>query len=387
MMRVVAAVFAVCASRVASLAPKNDLLLRAARGEAVEQTPVWLFRQAGRHMAEYNAYKEKTGKHFLQLLDDPMDVAEVTLQPLRRYDVDAAILFSDILVVPQALDVRVEMPGGKGIIVPEPLTSAEAVLEAAKKARADPAKLVAARLNHVTRAVSEIRSAQLDEGLDRTLLGFSAAPWTLLFYTVGGSSRTQGPGMAFARAHPDAAHAMLEAYTDLVFEYMSAQVEAGAHALQVFEAMGMTLGKDDFEVLALPHLESLASKLKAKHPDVPLFVFARGVEDPLGVNAKLQSFGYDVITLDTAADRALAREALGPAQVLQGNFDPKLLLADASSEAAIHAELEVMLADLSPDKLIANLGEGLMGKEDQGLVDAFVDDVHATSAALIAAAK
>ena len=364
--------------------PKNDLLLRLARGEAVEEAPVWLFRQAGRHMAEYNAYKEKTGKHFLQLLDDPLDVAEVTLQPLRRYGVDAAILFSDILVVPQALDVRVEMPGGKGIVVPEPLTTGPALLEAAKKAAADPAALVAKRLNHVTRAVSEIRSAQLAEDLDRTLLGFSAAPWTLLFYTVGGSSRNQPPGIDFARANPDETHAMLEAYTDLVVEYMSAQVAAGAHALQVFEAMGMTLGRHDFEVLALPHLESLANKLKARHPDVPLLVFARGVEDPAGVNAKLQSFGYDVITLDTAADRAASRSSLGAGQVLQGNLDPKLLLADGSSEAKLHDELEAMLRALGPDKLIANLGEGLMGKEDQGLVNAFVDDVHATSRKLIA---
>ena len=227
--------------------PKNDLLLRLARGEAVEEAPVWLFRQAGRHMAEYNAYKEKTGKHFLQLLDDPLDVAEVTLQPLRRYGVDAAILFSDILVVPQALDVRVEMPGGKGIVVPEPLTTGPALLEAAKKAAADPAALVAKRLNHVTRAVSEIRSAQLAEDLDRTLLGFSAAPWTLLFYTVGGSSRNQPPGIDFARANPDETHAMLEAYTDLVVEYMSAQVAAGA---KNFGAVDV----DHFRVRVMPVL-------------------------------------------------------------------------------------------------------------------------------------
>ena len=155
-----------------------------------------------------------------------------------------------------------------------------------------------------------------------------------------------------------------EAYTDLVVEYMSAQVDAGAHALQVFEAMGMTLGRHDFEVLALPHLESLATKLKARHPDVPLLVFARGVEDPAGVNAKLQRFGYDVITLDTAADRAASRSSLGAGQVLQGNLDPKLLLADGSSEAKLHDELEAMLRALSAwaDGFLAQ--EGGRGPEE-----------------------
>ena len=372
-----------CAATAAALqAPANDLVLRLARGEQVERAPVWLFRQAGRHMQEYRDYKAKTGKHFLQLLDDPKDVAEVTMQPLRRYAVDAAILFSDILVVPQALDIRVEMPGGVGIVVPEPLTSAAMADEAAAKARADPASLVAKRLKHVTRGVEEIRSAQLAENLDRTLLGFSAAPYTLFFYSVGGSSKNQAPGASFSKENAQSTSNLLEAYTDLVVEYLSAQADAGAHALQVFEAMGMTLGAKMFEELALPHLEALASKLKARHPDVPLLVFARGVEDPLSVNLRLQKAGYDVITLDGEAQRSKSRDALGDSQVLQGNFDPKLLLPDSSQEA-IHAEVVAMLEAFGPDKLLANLGEGLGGKEDQGLVDFFVNDIHATSEKMI----
>lgn len=360
-------------------APANDLLLRMARGEACEQSPVWLFRQAGRHMPEYGAYKEKTGKHFLQLLEDPMDVAEVTMQPLRRYDIDAAILFSDILVVPQALGIRVEMPGGVGIVVPEPLRDGAAALEAAKLASADPAALVRDGLKHVTRAVSEIRSAQLREDRDVSLIGFSAAPWTLLFYSVGGSSRSTPPGIDFARADPASTAALLDAYTDLVAEYLCAQVEAGAHALQVFEAMGMTLGADDFAELAMPRLERLAKLVKARHPEVPLLVFARGAADPFGVNARLAAAGYDVITIDTAADRAATRSSLGASTVLQGNFDPALLLAATSDAGAVEAEADAMLASLGAGKLIANLGEGLMGKEDPALVAAFVDAVHASS--------
>jgi len=366
--------------------PANDRLLRAALGKPVDATPVWLFRQAGRHMEEYREYKEKTGKHFLQLLDDPKDVAEVTMQPLRRYDVDAAILFSDILVVPQALDIKVEMPGGVGIVVPEPLTTADAAREAAKKASADPQLLVEKRLRHVTRGVEEIRAAQLAENLDRTLLGFSAAPYTLFFYSVGGSSKNQKPGADFALEHPGASRQLLESYCDLVFEYLSAQARSGAHALQIFEAMGMTLGSEAFEALAMPYLERLAERLKDAFPDVPLLVFARGVEDPMGVNLRLQAAGYDVVTLDTAADRAASREALGPGQCLQGNLDPRLLLAGEGAEATLKQEVGSMLGALGPcDALIANLGEGLMGKEDQGLVAAMVDEVHAASAKMLAA--
>jgi len=374
--------------------PANDLMIRAANREHVERTPVWLFRQAGRHLPEYSAYKKKTGRNFLEILKHPEDVAEVTMQPIRRYNLDAAILFSDILVIVEAFGMKVTMPGGVGILVPEPLAAPDEV-----QSRLPVTVDVKEKLGHVLAAVTLIRHTLLKESRDIPLIGFSAAPWTLFFYMVGGSSKKrQDVGEKWLLEHTKEAEGLLDRLTPVVIDYLSAQVEAGAHMLQVFEAMGMWISRQSFERFALPRLQQVAAGLKAKHPDVPLLVFPRGASYALGA---LQSAGYDVVTMDTETKAKAARESLdalhsksskssssaqedGAASALQGNINPAVLRRhQGGDESKVKVAVTELLEAAGPQRLIANLGEGLMGKEDPVLVAALVDAVHSVSEDMI----
>ena len=358
---------------------RNDLIIRAAKGLPVERTPIWVFRQAGRHLPEYMEYKAGRRKNFLQLLDDPQDVAEITMQPIRRYNLDAAILFSDILVVPEALGMKVEMPGGKGITVPEPFKD-----PADMKARLPAGIDVKVELKHVMEAVKRIK---LELQGKVPLIGFSAAPWTLMYYMVGGSSKIgQENGVNWLRNHPEESKILLNLLTTVVIDYMSAQVDAGADLLQVFEAMGMFIPEDLFYEWAMPCLSRISAELRERHPNIPLLVFPRGASYSL---VALQEAGYDVVTLDTAADRKVTRKLLAEAfeknpdkltraASVQGNLDVAHLQPDSSPEK-VKAAVEIMLSDFGPQNLIANLGEGLTGKEDPVLVSAFIDSVHEIS--------
>lgn len=366
---------------------QNFDLCRVARGEAASRIPVWVFRQAGRHLPEYMEYKAKRGKNFLELLRDPADVAEVTMQPLRRYEVDAAILFSDILVVAEALGTRVEMPGGKGILVPEPLEGPQDLARLPSIAEAGTPAFIESRLSHVLEAVRMILSQMTAEGFgSRALIGFSAAPWTLFFYMVGGSSKKRtDAGERWLTEYEVASKDLMALLTAVIIEYLSAQVRAGCHVLQVFEAMGDKLSQDNFYKYALPSMTEIAKELKRRHPSVPLMVFPRGACYSLPA---LQSAGYDVVSADCATDlgeaaRALREEAkksgAGSVARLQGNFDPKWLRpAQGGTPELVRQEVRRMLESLGSDSpgLIANLGEGLDGKESPELVKAFVDAVH-----------
>lgn len=396
----------------------NDLMIRAAKGEIVEKTPVWVFRQAGRHLPEYMEYKKDKGKNFLEMLDDPVDVAECTMQPIRRYDLDAAILFSDILVILQALGMEVTMPGGVGIQVPSPIASPQEFYDRI------PLQIdVSVQLKHVVDAVKLIKEELKGKV---PLIGFSAAPWTLMYYMLGGSSKkNQEVASSWLKENPTESKLIMDLLTNVVIDYLSAQIQAGADMVQVFEAMGMFISEEDFYEWALPSMKTIATTLKAKHPDVPLMVFPRGACYSI---VALQQSGYDVVTLDTEAERQSSRALLDQnvspsaakwspglvisaegtaglckgargAASIQGNFDVKLLerLPTQATEATEDTEIETvdmrvktvkaatrdMLTAFGPQKLIANLGEGLTGKEDPIFVGAFIDAVHSISEELI----
>ncbi|GKY94380.1 hypothetical protein MPSEU_000403900 [Mayamaea pseudoterrestris] len=365
--------------------PVNDLMIRAAMGETVERTPVWLFRQAGRHLPEYQDYKKQLGKNFLELLADPMAVAECTLQPVRRYPLDAAILFSDILVLVEALGIPVTMPGGVGIQVPEPLQSpSEIETRLVEKSQITPA-WVRDNLGHVLAAVRQIRSHMKAEAISVPLIGFSAAPYTLLYYMIGGSSKKNNDiGTKWLTEHPEESKKLLDKLTLLVVEYLSAQVEAGCHMLQIFEAMGMMIDDANFEKFALPCLESIGTQLKERHPNIPLMVFCRGA---CQMNDKVAALGcYNVITMDGSVDRTTARSVVGSNVSLQGSYDPAELIAENGKTAeTVRNTAKQYLEDLGPQRLIANLGEGLGGKESTDLVDVFVRAIHEESEAMIKA--
>lgn len=212
-----------------------------------------------------------------EIKTNTQSVAECTLQPVRRYEVDAAILFSDILVIAEALGIEVTMPGGVGILIPEPLAGPQEVATRIPSLDQINEAFVEDKLGHVFEAVRQIRSKMVEEGKSIPLIGFSAAPWTLLFYMVGGSSRKNTDnGMKWLNEHPAESQQLLDILTKIVIEYMTKQVENGAHMLQVFEAMGMMIDEPNFNKFALPCLEQISKELKSRFPDVPLMVFSRG---------------------------------------------------------------------------------------------------------------
>jgi len=295
---------------------------------------------------------------------------------------DAAILFSDILVIAEALGIEVTMPGGVGILVPNPLTGPEEVESRIPKLSDITPAFIEETLGVVLESVKLIRAKMVEENISVPLIGFSGAPFTLMFYMIGGSSRkNKEAGMQWLNNHPEESKTLLDTLTKIITEYMAAQVESGAHMLQLFEAMGMMLEKKEFEEFALPCLEKIAVDLKARYPDIPLMIFSRGA---CYANEKLSKMGFDVVTMDGDVDRATARATVDGRCGLQGNYDPRELIEENGKTAETVKESAKELLDaLGPQRLIANLGEGLGGKESPELVSVFIDTIHSYSEELI----
>ncbi|KAJ2311380.1 Uroporphyrinogen decarboxylase in heme biosynthesis [Coemansia sp. RSA 2704] len=355
---------------------KNDLYLRTARGEATERAPVWCMRQAGRYLPEFRAIRVE--HDFFRVCRTPALATEVTVQPLRRYAglLDAAIIFSDILVVPQAMGLQVEMVPGKGPHLPEPL---RAPADLARLADRRPGFSVDVELDYVYKALTNTRHALQGQV---PLLGFAGAPWTLMAYMVeGGGSKTFALAKAWLFEHPAAAHELLGRIADVAAEFLVGQVRAGAQALQLFESWAGELGPRDFAEFSLPYLARIASHVKRQCPDVPLTVFAKGAHYALEQLAAQTVF--DVISLDWTVDPEQARARVDRAAaaagrrpvVLQGNLDPTLLFG--SPEVIRQRTTEMCQAFGSAH--IANLGHGMMPSHDPERLRVFLETVHAAS--------
>ncbi len=347
---------------------QNDLVLRAARGEPVSRTPVWIMRQAGRYLPEYRALRAEEA--FFDLVRSPELATEATLQPLRRFDLDAAIIFSDILVVPQALGLEVRMTPGAGPTFPEPLAGPD---DLARLRRPDARR----DLGYVLDALTATRHAL---GGRVPLFGFCGAPWTLMAYMIeGGGSKTFSRSKAWLYRFPDESHALLGLLTEALIDFLMAQIEAGAQIVQIFDTWAGLLSPDQYAAFCLPYLQRIGDALEAARPEAPRVLFARGAHAMLG---RLADLPYHVHSLDWTADPAVARAAAQGRCALQGNLDPCALYA---APAAIRAHTRRMLESFGPWGYIANLGHGLHPDHDPEHVGAFVDAVHAESEALLRA--
>ncbi|HIL92792.1 MAG TPA: uroporphyrinogen decarboxylase [Cycloclasticus sp.] len=345
---------------------ENDLILRTLRGEQTERTPVWMMRQAGRYLPEYRATRAQAGS-FLDLCKNAELACEVTLQPLERYPLDAAILFSDILTIPDAMGLGLYFEEGEG---PRFERTVRTAADVDKLFVPDPNQ----ELQYVMNAVSTIK-----KGLDGRvpLIGFSGSPWTLACYMVEGSgSKNFANVKRMMYDTPELMHRLLDIVSQSVISYLQAQIEAGAEIVMVFDTWGGNLSTRDYETFSLAYTRKIAQALNASSPSVPRMLFTKGA----GVWLKpMSEAGYNGLGVDWTTDLSLARELTQDKVVLQGNLDPTSLYA---SPDTIRQKVRDVLADYGHGhKHIFNLGHGILPDINPEHVTAFIDEVHVSSPA------
>ena len=345
---------------------KNDRLLRALRRQEVDCTPVWIMRQAGRYLPEYRATRARAGD-FLRLCKTPDLACEVTLQPLQRFPLDAAILFSDILTIPDAMGLGLTMDEGVGPRFRKPLRSNR---EIETLPRLD----IASDLAYVMQAVRLVRR-ELDGSVP--LIGFSGSPWTLAAYMVEGeSSRQFRLAKGLLHDQPQSAHRLLEKLTLAVTDYLKAQAEAGAQALMIFDTWGGVLATSDYIEFSLNYLGAVVESLKtdAATREIPVTLFTKGGGNWLELIADT---GCDAVGLDWTVPLADARRRIGARVALQGNLDPAVLYA---SPQKIETEAGRVIEQYGPGPgHIFNLGHGINPDVDPARVACLVDAVHRIS--------
>jgi len=337
---------------------EHDILLRCAKGEAVERTPVWLMRQAGRYMSAFREYSTKY--EFRMRSETPEIATELSLQPWRAYGVDGVIMFSDILTPLPAIGVDFDVVRGKGPVIPSPLRTAADV--AALKPFEDPD----ADLPFIRTILGDLRKET--EGRS-TLLGFVGAPFTLVAYSVEGQANRHciATKKMMVQA-PEVLHAALTHLAETCGRYACHQIECGAQSIQFFESWAHHLGAGQFDTFAKPYANIAMQYVKERYPDTPVMYYANGGSPYLAMQRDMAA---DVISLDWSVGMREAREILGPDRLVQGNVDPTVLFAD---EATIRETVQTNIRDAGgPGKHLMNLGHGVLQGTPEEAVAAFVD--------------
>ncbi len=338
---------------------KNDLFLRTARGEEVERPPVWLMRQAGRILPQYRALRAKLSG-FKELVETPELAAEVTIQPIDELGVDAAIIFSDILVIPEAMGLPYQLIEKVGPRFPEVIKSESDIDVLIEGEQA------AAELQYVYDALS-ITKKELDNRVP--LIGFCGAPWTILCYMIeGGGSKTFSKARKFLYQEPELAHRLLSKITSTSIAYLKLKIQHGADLVQIFDSWAGILPAQQYETFALPYINKLCDAIT----EAPKTVFAKGAWASLEAINQTKS---NVIGIDWNTNPAFARSVLGKNRVVQGNLDPCLLYSNANS---IENAAKKMIKDFDAHHIV-NLGHGVYPDTPLENVKVFVNTVKSYS--------
>jgi uroporphyrinogen decarboxylase len=335
---------------------QNDLILRAARGEAIERYPVWLMRQAGRILPEYRDVRASLSG-FKELVETPERAAEVTIQPVDILGVDAAIIFSDILVVPEAMGLEYQMLEKSGPWFEKTIRSEEGLKYAETNFDIED------RLGYVLEAI-RITNKELNGRVP--LIGFAGAPWTIFCYMVEGrGSKTFSESRKLLYTNPTLAHELLSRITDVTIQYLKAQVKAGAHMLQVFDSWAGILGTEQYAEFGLKYLDKIVSAVN----EVPVTLFSKGAITSVNAVAKLNC---NTVGLDWNMDLVKIREEIGETRTLQGNLDPCALY---SSHKEVEKLTNNMLNSFKSRRHIVNLGHGVYPDIDPEKVKTFIQTV------------
>ncbi len=339
----------------------SKTVLRALAGETLPTPPIWLMRQAGRYLPEYRATREKAGG-FLDLCYTPDLAAEVTLQPIRRYGFDAAILFADILLVPQALGADLWFETGEG-----PRLST--ITSAADLAKLGPVDEIDATLSPIYETVKILREELPEE---TTLIGFAGAPWTVATYMIAGrGTPDQGPARRLAYGDPETFFALLDKITDATAQYLIRQIDAGAEVVKLFDSWASTVPGPFFDRIVVEPAQKIIAAIRKVHPDVPVIGFPRG--SGIGYKAYAERVDCQGMAIDTSVSPELAAKELQPLTCVQGNLDPMLMVIGGQ---ALTDEAKRIRDALSGGPHIFNLGHGITPDADPAHVDQLIAAVR-----------